>query len=153
MGAVVRFQTMNARMILVFAVGIFAAGWFPFFLDEPAVHAAESSRSILEAEGKGLMKNVEEMVAHGGMGDTKAIVHHCGEAAQYAERIITQLPASDIHANKARTSLNEVIKHCRRVSEIGVHADPGVLLNPALKARSAAQQSMRSIGLIGTNKG
>ena len=65
MGAVVRFQTMNARMILVFAVGMFAAGWFPFFLDEPAVHAAESSRSILEAEGKGLMKNVEEMVAHG----------------------------------------------------------------------------------------
>jgi hypothetical protein len=146
-------QIIKARLMLVFALGMLATGWLPYLSGEPAVHAAESSRSILEAEGKGLMKNVEEMVAHGGMGDAKAIVHHCGEAAQYAERLITQLPASDTHANEARTSLNEVIKHCRRVSEIGVHADPGVLLNPALKARSAAQQSMHSIGLIGTNKG
>ena len=149
----VLLNIIKERTVLVLAVGMLATGWVLFLLDEPAVYAAEGSRSILEEEGKGLMKNVEEMVAHGGMGDTKAIIHHCGEATHYAERIITQLPASDTHANEARTLLNEVIKHCRRVSEIGVHADPGVLLNPALKARSAAQQSMHSIGLIGTNKG
>jgi hypothetical protein len=92
------------------------------------------------------------MVAHGGMGDAKAIVHHCGEATHYAERLIAQLSTSDTHANHAVTSLNEVIKQCRRVSEIGAHADPGVLLNPALKARAAARESIHSIRLIGTNK-
>lgn len=147
------FQTMKARMVLAVAVGVLATGWLPFLLGEHAVHAAEGSGSILEEEGRGLMKNVEEMIAHGGMGDAKAIVHHCGEAAHYAERLIKQLSASDVHANDAMISLNEVITQCRRVSVIGTHADPGVLLNPALKARSAAQQSIRSIGLIGTNKG
>ena len=99
------------------------------------------------------MKNVEEMVAHGGMGDAKAIVHHCGEAARYAETIIKQLSASGSHRSDAVTSLNEVIRQCSRVSDIGIHADPGQLLNPATKARAAAQQSMKSLGLTRTNKG
>ena len=93
------------------------------------------------------MKNVEEMVAHGGMGDAKAIVHHCGEAARYAETMIKQLSASGSRRDDAVTSLNEVIQQCHRVSEIGIHADPGQLLNPATKARAAAQESVKLLGL------
>jgi hypothetical protein len=51
------------------------------------------------------------------------------------------------------TSLNEVIRQCSRVSEIGIHADPGQLLNPATKARAAARESLKSLGLTRTNKG
>jgi hypothetical protein len=39
------------------------------------------------------------------------------------------------------------------VSDIGIHADPGQLLNPATKARAAAQESMKLLGLTRTNKG
>ena len=99
------------------------------------------------------MKNVEEMVAHGGMGDAKAIVHHCGEATRYAETLIKQLSASDPHRADAMISLNEVIQQCNRVSDIGIYADPGQLLNPATKARAAAQQSIRLLGLTKMNKG
>jgi hypothetical protein len=98
------------------------------------------------------MKNVEDMVAHGGMGDAKAIVHHCGEATRYAGTIIKHLSASDPHRDDAMASLNEVIRQCSRVSEIGIHADPGQLLNPATKARAAAWESMKSLGLTRANK-
>jgi hypothetical protein len=124
-----------------------------FVSNEGMVRASESSGASLQEQGAGLMKNVEEMVAHGGMGDAKAIVHHCGEAARYAETIIKQLSASGSRRDDAVTSLNEVIRQCRRVSEIGVHADPGQLLNPATKARAAAQESMKSLGLTRANKG
>ena len=99
------------------------------------------------------MRNVEEMQAHGGMGDAKAIIHHCGEATRIAETIIKQIPLSEPHRGDAITSLNEMIRQCSRVSTIGVHADPGQLLNPATKARAAAQESMKSLGLTRTNKG
>jgi hypothetical protein len=99
------------------------------------------------------MKNVEEMVAHGGMGDAKAIVHHCGEATRYAETILKHLSVSDPHRGDATASLNEVIRQCSRVSEIGIHADPGQLLNPATKARAAAWESMKLLGLTKTKKG
>ncbi len=108
--------------------------------------AVEPSR--LQADVDGMIKNAEEMVAHGGMGDAKAILHHCDEAARLAEMILTQLTDLDSGAPAARTSLNEVIKQCRRVSERGVHADPGVLLNPAIKARTAARDSVKALGLI-----
>jgi hypothetical protein len=114
--------------------------------------AAEASSASLQEQGDGLMKNVEEMVAHGGMGDAKAIVHHCGEAKRFAETLIKQLSASDLHRADATTSLNEVIRQCNRVSDIGIHADPGQLLNPATKARVAAQQSIKLLGLTRTNK-
>ncbi len=95
-----------------------------------------------------MIKNVEEMVAHGGMGDAKAILHHCDEAARLAETILAQLTDSDFGAQTARASLGEVIKQCRHVSERGVHADPGVLLNPAIKARTAARDSVKALGLV-----
>ena len=127
--------------------------WLPFVSDESTARASEPSGASLQEQGDGLMKNVEEMVAHGGMGDAKAIVHHCGEATRYAESLIKHLSRSDPHRGDATTSLNEVIRQCSRVSEFGIHADPGLLLNPATKARAAAWESMKSLGLTRTNKG
>lgn len=121
--------------------------WLPVVSDKSTAGAVEPSSTSLQEQGDGLMKNVEEMIAHGGMGDAKAIVHHCGEATRYAETLIKQLSLSDPRRADAMTSLNEVIRQCSRVSDIGIHADPGQLLNPASKARAAAQKSMRSLGL------
>jgi hypothetical protein len=126
--------------------------WLPFVSDESYARAADPSSASLQEQGDGLMKNVEEMVAHGGMGDAKAIIHHCGEAARYAETIVKQLSGSDPRQADATTALNEVIRQCRRVSDIGIHADPGQLLNPATKARTAAQESMKLLGLNKKNK-
>jgi len=138
-------------MPTVMLVGL-ATVWFPFVSDESIARASEPSSTSLQEQGDGLMKNVEEMVAHGGMGDAKAIVHHCGEATRYAETILKHLSVSDSHRDDAMASLNEVIRQCSRVSDIGIHADPGQLLNPALKARAAAWESMKSLGLTRTNK-
>lgn len=99
------------------------------------------------------MRNVEEMLAHDGMGDAKAIVHHCGEATRFAETIIKHLSISDPHRGDATTSLNEVIRQCSGVSDAGTHADPGQFLNPAAKARAAAQEAMKLLGLMKTNIG
>ena len=146
-------QTIRGRiMSTVMLVGL-ATPSFPFVLDESTARASGPSGSSLQEQGDGLMKNVEEMVAHGGMGDTKAIVHHCGEATRYAETILKHLSVSDPHRDDAMASLNEVIRQCSRVSNIGIHADPGVLLNPALKARAAARESVKLLGLTRTNKG
>ena len=111
-----------------------------------SVAAGESSKS-LEEQRDGLLQNAEDMVAHGGMGDGKAIVHHCGEAARHAEAMIKQLPSSHQGREDGIASLNDVIRHCKRVAEIGVRADPGVLLNPAIKARTAARASVKALGL------
>ena len=139
-------------MLIVMLVGL-AALWLSFDLDKSNARASEPSGASLQEQGDGLMKNVEEMVAHGGMGDAKAIVHHCGVATHFAETLIRQLSPSDPHRGDAMASLNEVILQCSRVSEIGVHADPGQLLNPATKARAAARESMKSLGLTRANKG
>jgi hypothetical protein len=138
-------------MMAVMLVGL-ASMWLPFVSDESTARASEPSSSILQVQGDGLMKNVEEMVAHGGMGDSKAIVHHCGEATRYAETLIKHLSVSDPHRDDTMASLNEVIRQCSRVSNIGIHADPGLLLNPALKARAAARESVKLLGLTRTNK-
>ena len=115
------------------------------------VAAVESSK--LQADADGLMKNVEEMMAHGGMGDAKAILHHCGEASRLAEGMLKKLAPTDPGTQDARAALDEVVRQCRRVSERGVHADPGALLNPAIKARAAARDSIKALGLIRINRG
>lgn len=138
-------------MLIAMLVGL-GTLWLPFVSDESTARASEPSSTSLQEQGDGLMKNVEDMVAHGGMGDAKAIVHHCGEATRYAETILKQLSMADPHRGDAMASLNEVIRQCSRVSEIGIHADPGQLLNPATKARAAAWESMKSLGLIRTKK-
>jgi len=145
-------QMMRGRSIPALMLIGLTTLWLPFVSEEKMARASEPSTVSLQEQGKGLMKNVEEMVAHGGMGDAKAIVHHCGEATRIAETIIKQIPVSDPHRIEATTSLNEVIRQCNRVSDIGIYADPGQLLNPATKARAAAQQSMKSLGLIRANK-
>jgi len=33
--------------------------------------------------------------------------------------------------------------YCERVAKLGVHADPGQLLNPATKARAAAREATK----------
>jgi hypothetical protein len=116
-----------------------------------AVHAAQPSDSTLQEQADALIKNAEEMVAHGGMGDAKAIIHHCAEASRHAETLLTQIPSSDPRRTQASVSLNEVINQCKRVSEIGSHADPGKLLNPAIKARAAARESISFLGLVNRN--
>jgi hypothetical protein len=134
----------RCTMVLSMLIGLTASGILT--ASEPFVFAAEPDRSMLES-GQGLIRNVEDMVAHGGMGDAKAIVHHCGEASRYAETLIKQLSASNPNQIEAVGSLNDVIRHCKRVSEIGAQVDPGVLLNPAVKARAAAQASVKALGL------
>lgn len=142
----------GGSMPILILVGL-AGLWFPIVSDVSPARAAESSSASLQEQGDGLMKNVEEMVAHGGMGDAGAIVHHCGEATRIAEKLIKRLSASDLHRADATISLNEVIRQCNRVSDIGIHADPGQLLNPATKARTAAKESMKLLGLTKANKG
>jgi hypothetical protein len=80
------------------------------------------------------------------MGDAKAILPHCGEAPRYAEIIIKHLSPSESHRGDAMTSLNKVTRQCTHVSEFGAYADPGLLVNPATKARAAAWESMKSHG-------
>jgi hypothetical protein len=150
----VKNSVIGDRIIMSAVVLVaLAVLWFPIISDENQARASEPSGANLQAQGDGLMKNVEDMVAHGGMGDAKAIVHHCGEATRFAQAIIKQLPLSGAHGTDAATSLNEVIRQCNRVSDIGIHADPGQLLNPATKARAAAQESLKLLGLTKANKG
>jgi len=127
--------------------------WLPVVSLENTARASEPDSTSLQEQGNGLMKNVEEMVAHGGMGDAKAIVHHCREATRFAQTLIKHLSMSDPRRADAMIPLNEVIRQCNRVSEFGIHADPGQLLNPAIKARAAARESMKSLGLTKMNKG
>lgn len=110
------------------------------------VAAAEPSH--LQTDADGLMRNVEEMMAHGGMGDAKAILHHCGEASRLAEGMLKQLVPADPGMQDARAALDEVVHQCRRVSERGVHADPGALLNPAIKARAAAREALKQLAVV-----
>ena len=119
----------------------------PPYQVQPLVHAAQPSDAALQESADAMMKNAEEMVAHGGMGDAKAIIHHCAETSRYAETLLAQIPPADPRRSQAAASLSEVIAQCKKVSDIGPHADPGRLLNPAIKARTAARESVKSLGL------
>ena len=145
-----RRLTMKARIVFAMVLGGAVASGFPIVGKVSLAYASEGAS--LQEQGDGLMKNVEEMVAHGGMGDAQAIIHHCAETTRYAEMLLKHLATADPRRDDAVMSLNEVIRQCRRVSEIGVHADPGLLLNPAVKARAAARESIKSLGLIRTRK-
>ena len=60
---------------------------------------AESPKNIQD-RGKAMLRDAEDMVMHGGMGDGKAIVHHCGEVAKHAEAILKRCRSP---MNMART--------------------------------------------------
>ena len=105
---------------------------------------AESPKDIQD-RGKAMLRDAEEMVMHGGMGDGKAIVHHCGEVGKHAEAILKSLPLTDEHGKEAAPYLQEAIKQCKRVAEMGDKVDPGASLNPAAKARAAAREAMKHL--------
>jgi len=102
----------------------------------------------IQAQGAAMMKDAEDMVAHGGMGDTKAIVHHCSEASRHAEAIIKALPPADPHGKEALPHLLEAIKQCQRVAELGDKVDPGASLNPAIKARTAVREAVKHLAAL-----
>lgn len=85
---------------------------------------------------------------HGGMGDGKAIVHHCAEVAKQAEVILKALPPTDEHGKEAVPHLQESIKQCKRVAEMGAEVDPGASLNPATKARAAVREAMKHLNAL-----
>ena len=111
-----------------------------------SVHAG--SPKAIQDQGKEMVKDAEEMVAHGGMGDAKAIVHHCAEVAKHAEAILKALPPADEHGKEAAPYLQDAIKYCKRVAEMGDKVDPGASLNPAVKARTAAREAMKHLAAM-----
>ncbi len=108
---------------------------------------AESPKNIQD-RGKAMLRDAEDMVMHGGMGDGKAIVHHCGEVAKHAEAILQSLPLTDEHGKDAVPHLQEAIKQCQRVAAMGDTVDPGASLNPATKARAAAREVMKHLNAL-----
>jgi hypothetical protein len=110
--------------------------------------AFAGSPKEIQEQGKAMVRDAEEMVAHGGMGDGKAIVHHCGEVAKQAQAILKALPPADEHGKEAAPHLEDAIKHCKRVAELGDKVDPGASLNPAVKARAAAREAMKHLAAM-----
>ena len=108
---------------------------------------AESPKNIQD-RGKAILRDAEEMVMHGGMGDGKAIVHHCGEVAKHAGAILKSLPLTDEHGKEAAPHLQEAIKQCKRVAEMGDKVDPGASLNPAAKARAAVREAVKHLNAL-----
>src|SRR4029078_6030782 len=86
----------------------------------------------IQAQRTAMMKDAEDMVAHGGMGETKAIVNHFSEGSQHAEAILKALPPAGSHGKEALPHLQEAIKQCKRVAELGDRVDPGGSLNRAV---------------------
>lgn len=111
-----------------------------------SVHAG--SPKAIQDQGKEMIKDAEEMVMHGGMGDAKAIVHHCAEVTKHAEAILKALPPADDHGKEAAPHLQDAVKYCKRVAEMGDKVDPGASLNPATKARAAAREAMKHLAAM-----
>ena len=125
-------------MLLVFGVllcGVSMAG---------KTASAASARDIQD-QGKAMVRDAEEMVMHGGMGDGRAILHHCAEVSKQAQAILKVLPTADEHGKEAVPHLQDAIKHCKRVAELGDKVDPGASLNPAVKARAAVKEAMKHL--------
>ena len=108
---------------------------------------AGPSQAIQE-HGKAMLRDAEDMVMHGGMGDGGAILHHCAEVAKHATAILGVLPKRDEHGQAAAPFLQEAITHCKRVADMGDKVDPGASLNPATKARAAAKEAMKHLSAM-----
>ncbi len=130
----------NSARLMQVVLGVLL-GWIA--LGDAAAFAG-SSKDIQD-QGKAMVKDAEEMVMHGGMGDGHAILHHCAELAKQAQAILKALPAKDEHGKEAVPHLQDAIKHCARVAEMGDKVDPGASLNPAVKARAAAKEAMKHL--------
>ena len=110
--------------------------------------AYAGSPKEIQEQGKAMGRDAEEMVMHGGMGDGKAILHHCAEVAKQAQVILKALPPADEHGKEAAPHLQEAIKQCKRVAEMGDKVDPGASLNPAAKARTAVREAMKHLAAM-----
>jgi hypothetical protein len=108
---------------------------------------AGPSQAIQE-HGKAMLRDAEDMVMHGGMGDGGAIQHHCAEVARHATAILGVLPKGDEQGQAAAPLLQEAITHCKRVADMGDKVDPGASLNPATKARAAAREAMKHLSAM-----
>ncbi len=102
----------------------------------------------IQEHGKAMLRDAEEMVMHGGMGDGGAIRHHCAEVTKHATAILGLLPKGDEHGRAAAPFLQEAITHCKRVADMGDKVDPGASLNPAVKARAAAKEAMKHLSAM-----
>lgn len=102
----------------------------------------------VQEHGKAMLRDAEEMVMHGGMGDGGAVRHHCAEVAKHATAILGVLPKGDEHGQAATPFLQEAITHCKRVADMGDKVDPGASLNPATKARAAAKEAMKHLSAM-----
>lgn len=134
---------LNHRLLfLSLSLGVILIGTVPVYAGSP---------KDIQNQGKEMIKDAEEMVMHGGMGDAKAIVHHCAEVTMHAEAILKALPPADDHGKEAAPHLLDAIKHCKRVAEMGDKVDPGASLNPAAKARAAAREAMKHLAAMKDN--
>ena len=104
-----------------------------------------ASSQALQERSAALAKDAEDMVAHGGMGDSKAIVHHAEAVIRHSEALLEALANDDTHSREVGASLRQAIAHARRILEMGPHHDPGALLNPAVKARRAVQEALKHL--------
>lgn len=119
-------------------------------LSLPGLSGVAAGASVKEAQehGKAMLKDAEEMVMHGGMGDAKAIVHHCHQVVKHAEATLKAIPPADPHGKEAAVHLHEAIRYCQKVAGIGDRVDPGVTLNPATKARQAAREAVKHLSAL-----
>lgn len=125
------------RIQLAVVAALAAVAWVPA--------AIAGSGKDVQDHVTAMLRDSEDMVAHGGMGDAKAIVHHCGEVSKHAEAILKALSPADPHAKAAAPHLQEAIRYCQRVAEMGDKVDPGASLNPATKARAAARDAAKHL--------
>ena len=65
-----------------------------------------------------------------------------------SQAILKALPPTDAHGKEAVPHLEDAIKYCKRVAEMGDKVDPGASLNPAVKARTAAREAMKHLAAI-----
>ena len=108
---------------------------------------AEPSQ-VIQEHGKAMLRDAEDMVMHGGMGDGGAIRHHCAEVTKHATAILGVLPKGNEQGQAAAPFLQEAITHCKRVADMGDKVDPGASLNPATKARAAAREAMKHLSAM-----
>ena len=102
----------------------------------------------IQEHGMAMLRDAEDMVMHGGMGDGGAIRHHCAEVTKHARAILGVLPKGDERAQTAAPFLQEAITYCKRVADMGDKVDPGASLNPATKARAAAKEAMKHLSAM-----
>lgn len=115
------------------------------------VMAAEGGLKETREHTSAMARDAEDMVMHGGMGDTKAILHHCREVTRHAQAILKLLPPADTHGKEAAGLLQEAIRQCQRVDSMGENVDPGAPLNPATKARAAVREAAKHLSALSGN--